>query len=772
MKKTGLKRLLAALVAAVMVTGLLAGTGVFAGGETASVYASDAVSDTAELAGVAAGEGDAADVNRDSSSGEISARNAEIASASPSVNTGEAAPETGTAALSANVNGAASASDNTASSADNGASSSVSKNAGSSANNVASSSASAEDEASTPFHQEITILNNENKPAFTFVIDADAGVFPDGTYAVIRPILANPASSDVSDQAVSENGVVEDALLEETPEYKDIEEKLDKEVAQNGKTLSDFTAYDISFYNEESKDADGKLTAIEPSHGVNGNKAVKVSVEYAGEESALSLDDDAEVSVYHLTLGEDRTQIKDVKELDTEKQTEPVVDTEEETSKVDVAAVDKATVNVDGGKISAAEWTVDEFSVFAIAAQSVSTSAKAKSAPRKVIKTNDNKMTIYFVATDESQAMLNHGDSIISILQNEKYCGDFLMQKYYVKDIISHKTLKNTGQFPQYFVADDHDPIVPKEVWYQTQGELLRRSCLKRDPTKIRFGSTMALSGRLFCGLCGRTLKRYTSEEPSDITWKCRKRSYKKGEKFQENHEKCRCKTVPEMEAKRAVVEAFNQLPERREELIRMQGSLRDGEIKGLDRNIESVRSQKKRMEERLAASGDEGETAFLEGEISRLEEEEKKLLLERADAAGREIQVRLLLELIGIMTPATFIDDILASYDAEHHTSASHSSALHSSAPHSSASHTSAPHTSADTSSVDESDVDSPACRDYEDFFRRTRYRPELGLIGRDGKIKYFSDDMVIRFLEKVVVTDEGYEVHFKAKVVITVPA
>ena len=41
------------------------------------------------------------------------------------------------------------------------------------------------------------------------------------------------------------------------------------------------------------------------------------------------------------------------------------------------------------------------------------------------------------------------------------------MQKWYVEDYLTHKCVKNAGDRPQYFVEDDHDPIVPKAVFYQ-----------------------------------------------------------------------------------------------------------------------------------------------------------------------------------------------------------------------------------------------------------------------------------------------------------------
>ncbi len=52
---------------------------------------------------------------------------------------------------------------------------------------------------------------------------------------------------------------------------------------------------------------------------------------------------------------------------------------------------------------------------------------------------------------------------ISSILKNEKYVGDALMQKTYTLDCITHKVVKNHGERPMYLVTDHHDPIVDRQ---------------------------------------------------------------------------------------------------------------------------------------------------------------------------------------------------------------------------------------------------------------------------------------------------------------------
>jgi len=52
-----------------------------------------------------------------------------------------------------------------------------------------------------------------------------------------------------------------------------------------------------------------------------------------------------------------------------------------------------------------------------------------------------------------------------SILANEKYCGDALLQKTFITDCISKKVKKNNGEKPMYYVEKNHPAIVPREIF-------------------------------------------------------------------------------------------------------------------------------------------------------------------------------------------------------------------------------------------------------------------------------------------------------------------
>ena len=66
-----------------------------------------------------------------------------------------------------------------------------------------------------------------------------------------------------------------------------------------------------------------------------------------------------------------------------------------------------------------------------------------------------------------------HSTVIDKMLRNEKYMGDALLQKTYTVDFMTKKKVKNTGLVPQYYVEDDHEAIIPKELFYRVQEEMV-----------------------------------------------------------------------------------------------------------------------------------------------------------------------------------------------------------------------------------------------------------------------------------------------------------
>lgn len=104
--------------------------------------------------------------------------------------------------------------------------------------------------------------------------------------------------------------------------------------------------------------------------------------------------------------------------------------------------------------------------------------------------------------------------NLLSILSNEKYCGDALLQKTFIQDCISKKVIQNNGQLPKYLVQDHHEGIVSRDVFYAAQLEIARRRAQtggtsKSAPTgRSKYSGKYILTNLMFCGHCGTGYRR------------------------------------------------------------------------------------------------------------------------------------------------------------------------------------------------------------------------------------------------------------------------
>lgn len=85
--------------------------------------------------------------------------------------------------------------------------------------------------------------------------------------------------------------------------------------------------------------------------------------------------------------------------------------------------------------------------------------------------------------------------TVTSILQNEKYKGDALLQKKFTVDFLEKKMKPNEGEVPQYYVTGSHPAIIEPDEWEQVQAGFARR----KDLGKAYSGKSV-LSAKLVCG--------------------------------------------------------------------------------------------------------------------------------------------------------------------------------------------------------------------------------------------------------------------------------
>ena len=136
-----------------------------------------------------------------------------------------------------------------------------------------------------------------------------------------------------------------------------------------------------------------------------------------------------------------------------------------------------------------------------------------------------------------------------SILSNEKYKGDALLQKSYCTDYLTKKMCKNRGEVPQYYVQGSHPPIVGAELFDHVQEEMKNRKERGNIP------STNCFAGRIVCGDCGSIYGSkvwHSTSKYRRIIWQC-------NGKFK-GDEKCATPHLYEKDLQRIFLDFVNSL--------------------------------------------------------------------------------------------------------------------------------------------------------------------------------------------------------------------
>ena len=88
--------------------------------------------------------------------------------------------------------------------------------------------------------------------------------------------------------------------------------------------------------------------------------------------------------------------------------------------------------------------------------------------------------------------------TVKSILTNEKYKGDALLQKTYTVDYLTKEIRKNDGALAQYLVENSHEAIISPEVF-----DLVQKRLKKQSPYRAKLRDGSIFSNKLICGDCG-----------------------------------------------------------------------------------------------------------------------------------------------------------------------------------------------------------------------------------------------------------------------------
>ena len=243
---------------------------------------------------------------------------------------------------------------------------------------------------------------------------------------------------------------------------------------------------------------------------------------------------------------------------------------------------------------------------------------------------------------------------ISSILKNEKYVGDALMQKTYTLDCITHKVVKNKGERPMYLVTDHHDPIIDRDTYNRVQQELARRNSKRKVSDKTtteqgRYSSKYALTELLICGKCGTPYRRATwiVKGKKQIVWRCISRL---------EHGKKYCPDLPTLKEEslhKAIIHAINNYYSCRNDIARIlkanigtvlecQGQ---EEIINIENRLKEIDQARNDLVMLIASGG--CDEAKLDSEFASLYQEEQQLserleMLKSQNKTSAETQAKL----------------------------------------------------------------------------------------------------------------------------------
>ena len=246
-----------------------------------------------------------------------------------------------------------------------------------------------------------------------------------------------------------------------------------------------------------------------------------------------------------------------------------------------------------------------------------------------------------------------HFGVIEKMLVNEKYMGDALMQKTYTVDFLTKKRVKNNGIVPQYYIEDNHEGIIPKELYYKVQEEKARRSSLSKSARtrksnklkkeKSKFSSKYALTEILVCSECGHPYRRqvWSKYGQKSAVWRCENRL--------KNGTKANCKNSPTLKEEplhNAIMTAINNVVEDngdfigafRENVIRVMGGYSTKDIPTeYDKQIESLQKEMLTLIEENAKQGAVAED--FDDEYKRISEQINELKKAKLRLVQEKIQ-------------------------------------------------------------------------------------------------------------------------------------
>ena len=178
--------------------------------------------------------------------------------------------------------------------------------------------------------------------------------------------------------------------------------------------------------------------------------------------------------------------------------------------------------------------------------------------------------------------------TITSILTNEKYKGDALLQKTYTADYLTKSVKKNHGEVPQYYIEDSHPAIIDPETFELVQNEMKRRR-----PHRHQLHRNSPFTAKIICSDCGGFYGRkvwHSNSKYKKLIWRC-------NHKYEQDMV-CSTPNLTEEEIEKAFIKAFNQvLGEKQRHIKRFKALLPIlADTSKLDEQLQAAQAEHSRL--------------------------------------------------------------------------------------------------------------------------------------------------------------------------------
>ena len=234
------------------------------------------------------------------------------------------------------------------------------------------------------------------------------------------------------------------------------------------------------------------------------------------------------------------------------------------------------------------------------------------------------KLTRMGIKTPRGKEKWNQ-HTVRNILMNEKYKGDALLQKTFIRDFLTKKQIINHGEVPQYYVKNNHEAIIEPEIFDRVQ------DILKKRGYHGGYSGMNIFSSKLVCGECSSWYSSkiwHSNDKYRKVVWQC---NAKFGEK-----KYCRTPHLTENEIKAAFLRVANSLIKDRgmilEELREDQSMLT---------GAEELENEQKQLAEQMNVDAEKIQEIIAQNARSVQDQAEYKIRYESLSARFQETKAK-----------------------------------------------------------------------------------------------------------------------------------